>query len=199
MAWDLTPPPMSNLHDQGVSLTSDKLKDKNIALLICGSIAAYDTPNLIRELRRHGASVQPFASSAALDFVTPMALEWTSGKAAICSLTSDAEHLGGNTEFDIYLIAPASYNTINKFAQGIADSAITVTLASALGLMEQGKADIFISPCMHGSMHNNILIENMQKLQNFGVTIFPPRQEDGKNKLPAAAELAQLLINEYSQ
>ncbi|NQZ57537.1 MAG: phosphopantothenoylcysteine decarboxylase, partial [Lentisphaeraceae bacterium] len=122
MAWDLTPPPASNLHDQDVTYQSDKLQNVNIALLICGSIAAYDTPNLIRELRRHGASIQAFASSAALNFVTPMALEWTSGKPAISNLTADAEHLGGNKEFDIFLVAPASYNTINKFALGIADS-----------------------------------------------------------------------------
>ena len=194
MNWDLKGPDPSSLKDGDIDQKNSDLQGKNVCLLICGSIAAYKGPDIIRELRRRGASVTAVASAGALNFVTPMALEWTSGKKAVTELSADAEHLGGDKEYDIYLVAPATYNTINKFAVGIADSPVLITLSSALGQLESGTASIFISPCMHGSMHNSILTDSMRKLQSLGISILKPRQEDGKNKLPEPVELVNSLI-----
>ena len=194
MSWNLQAPNESSLKDKDVQTDSLELTGKNICLLICGSIAAYKGPDIIRELRKKGASVTAVASKSALDFVTPMALEWTSDNKVISCLTADAEHLGGEKVFDIYILAPATYNTINKFAAGIADSPVSVTLSSALGNLESGKSKIFIAPCMHGTMHNSILTASMKKLQSLGVHILKPRQEDGKNKLPEPADLVNSII-----
>lgn len=194
MNWDLQAPNPSNMKDGDISTSSDALKGKNVCLLLCGSIAAYKGPDIIRELRKNGASVTAVASESALHFVTPMALEWTSGNKPVTELSANAEHLGGDKTYDIYLLAPASYNSINKFAAGIADSPVLITLSSALGQSELGQAKIFISPCMHGSMHNTILTESLQKLQKLGVHILKPRQEDGKNKLPEPPELVNSVI-----
>ncbi len=184
MSWELTPPPSSSLGDGEVNVTSQLLAGKRICLLICGSIAAYKAPDIIRELRRHSAIVQPVVSKSALQFVTEAALEWTSGQKVITSLTANAEHLGGDRQYDICLIAPASYNSINKIAQGIADTPATIVASSIIGLMEANKCKLFICPCMHGSMHNSLLTDSMQKLRTLGASIIKPRQEDGKNKLP---------------
>ena len=194
MPWDFTAPAESKLKDQDVNTLSQSLAGKRICLLICGSIAAYKAPDIIRTLRRHSATVYPVASKGALQFVTPMALEWTSGNKAVTSLTSDAEHLGGDTSFDIYLVAPATYNTINKAATGIADSTVSITLSSSLGLLESGECQVFMTPCMHGSMHNSILTSSMKKLQQMGVEFITPKQEDGKNKLPEPADLVNEVI-----
>ena len=194
MPWDLNPPPESDAKDRDVSIASEALLGKRICLLICGSIAAYQAPDIIRSLRKQSAEVQAVASESALQFVTAMALEWTSGNPVITCLSADAEHLGGDKEFDIYLVAPASYNTINKCSAGIADSAVSVTLSSAIGQLESGKCKIFMIPCMHGSMHNSILTQSMKKLQSLGVEFIKPRQEDGKNKLPAPEMIAKELI-----
>ena len=194
MNWDLQPPENASLRDNEVSQTGNALSGKKVCLLICGSIAAYKGPDIIRELRKEGADVTAVVSSSALDFVTPMALEWTSGNKPVIDLTADAEHLGGDKTYDLYIVAPASYNTINKFAAGIADSPVLITLSSALGLLERKSTRIFISPCMHGSMHNSILTTSMKRLQTLGVTILKPRQEDGKNKLPEPHELVKSVI-----
>ena len=195
MSWDFNPPPESEIKDSDISATGEALLGKRICLLICGSIAAYQTPDIVRALRRQSASVQAVASESALQFVTPMALEWTSGNKPVISLSADAEHLGGEAEFDIYLVAPASYSTINKCAAGIADTAVSITLSSAVGLVEKGRSRLFMIPCMHGSMHNSILTDSMKKLRSIGVEFIKPRQEDGKNKLPAADKIVKELIS----
>lgn len=194
MNWDLQPPEDTSVRDNEVIQTGNSLAGKKVCLLICGSIAAYKGPDIIRELRREGADVTAVVSASTLDFVTPMALEWTSGKKPIVDLSADAEHLGGDKAYDLYIVAPASYNTINKFAAGIADSPVLITLSSALGLLERKSTRIFVSPCMHGSMHNSILTASMKKLQKLGVVILKPRQEDGKNKLPEPQELVKSVI-----
>ena len=194
MSWDLQAPKPSSLSDREVSRSGNKLSGKNICLLLSGSIAAYKGPDIARALRRQGAEVTFVASESALNFVTPMTLEWTSGNKPVISLSADAEHLGGDKQYDLYIMAPASYNSINKFAAGIADTPLTISLASALGLLKQKKSRIFICPCMHGSMHNDILTQSLKKLRDLGVEILKPRQEDGKNKLPEPEELVNSVI-----
>ncbi|WDE96652.1 flavoprotein [Lentisphaera profundi] len=185
--WNFSAPTLSNLSDHAVSPHSKALAKKKIALFISGSIAAYRCPDLIRELRKHGAEVQVFASESSLNFVSEVSLHWTSTNPVIKSLSADAEHLESDYPFDLFLIAPASYNSINKMATGIADSALSTASACALGCLEHKGTPILIAPCMNGIMHNQILVESMKKLHSMGVQFIQPRQEDGKNKLPDIA------------
>ncbi len=194
MSWNLQAPKPSSLADNAVSQRGNKLSGKNICLLLSGSIAAYKGPDIARELRKQDAQVTFVASESALNFVTPMTLEWTSGNKPVTSLSADAEHLGGDKQYDIYILAPASYNSINKFAAGTADTPLLITLSSALGFLEQNQSKIFVCPCMHGSMHNSILSASLKKLRDLGVEILKPRQEDGKNKLPEPEELVNSVI-----
>jgi phosphopantothenoylcysteine decarboxylase/phosphopantothenate--cysteine ligase len=189
MSWDFSAPSARETDDTFLDQASDEFEGCRIALMISGSIAAYRAPDIVRELRRMGADVQVYASQAALMFVTRETLEWTSGNPVISSLSTDGEHLGGEFPFDLFLVAPATYNTINKFAQGIADDVLPLTLASALGRLELGLSKIAILPCMHGSMHNAILIKSLKNLESQGVWILEPRQEDGKDKLPEPEQL----------
>jgi len=99
-------------------------------------------------------------------------------------------HLSDAAPFDAYLVAPATYNTINAFRHGIANGLITTTLAAAcLGRMERGKTKILIAPTMHGSMHNAILTESLQFLASMGVEIIAPREDYGKHNLPETRPL----------
>lgn len=199
MNWDLTGPPPSKLNDRDVTASDSVLDNYSICLGVCGSIAAYKTPDIVRELRKYGADVQAFVSKSALDFVTEMALEWTSCNPVVSSLSANAEHLGGDKSFDIYIFAPATYSSINKMATGIADTPVTIAFSSALGLLESGKAKIFLSPCMHGSMHNSLLINSLETLQSLGVTIIKPRQEDGKDKLPEPQDLVKNILRQIGK
>ena len=187
--WDFSPPPESDLSDREVPLEGTHLQNKRIALLVTGSIAAMKAPLIARALRRQGADVVAFASPEALRYTTIDTLEWSTTNPVVTKLTATAEHLSDDNPFAAYLVAPATYNTINKMALGIADGVITSALGSAIGRMERGKTQILVVPTMHGSLHNSILTESLNKLQTMGVYIVPPRVDYGKNNLPDEKEI----------
>jgi phosphopantothenoylcysteine decarboxylase/phosphopantothenate--cysteine ligase len=182
--WNFSPPPPSELGDHDVILLGNHLKNKRIALLITGSIAAIKTPFIARCLRQYGAEVVAYISKEGLRYVTEESLIWSTTNPVITRLSADSEHLSDSQPFDAYLVAPATYNTINKLAHGIADNVVTTTLASALGRMEQGKTKILIAPTMHGSLHNSILTKSLNTLNDLGISIIPPREAYGKHNIP---------------
>ncbi|MBR8830539.1 MAG: Coenzyme A biosynthesis bifunctional protein CoaBC [Chroococcopsis gigantea SAG 12.99] len=184
MVWDFSGPPPSDLGDREVPLEGNHLQGKRVALLITGGIAAMKAPFIARALRRQGAQVIAFVSKAGLRYVTAETLAWSTNNRVITHLTPGAEHLSDDNPFHLYLVAPATYNTINKFSHGIADGVITSTLASALGRLEMGKSKILIVPTMHGSLHNSILIQSLNILHQKGVEIMKPRQDYGKDNIP---------------
>ncbi len=188
--WDFQPPPESELGDRQVNLESTHLQHKRIALLVTGSIAALKAPLIARTLRRQGADVVAFVSNEALRYTTIDALEWSTTNPVVTKLTANAEHLSDANPFAAYVVAPATYNTINKIALGIADGVITSTLGSAIGRMERGKTQILLAPTMHGSLHNSILMESLGKLAHMGVRIIPPQVAYGKNNLPEEKAIA---------
>ena len=188
--WDFQPPPESELGDRDLALESTHLQHQRVALLITGSIAAMKAPLIARTLRRQGADVVAFASQQALRYTTIEALEWSTTNPVITKLTANAEHLSDDNPFAAYVVAPATYNTINKMALGIADSVVTSSLGSAIGRMEQGKTQVLIAPTMHGSLHNSILTESLRKLERLGVIIIPPKVAHGKNNLPDEKAIA---------
>jgi len=170
--------------DRDLVAAGDSLSDCQVALLICGGIAAYRSPDLIRALRRQGANVQVYATPEALRFVTRDVLEWCSLSPVIDVLDGKAQHVEDARSVDLYLLAPATYSTLNKFALGIADNAVTTTLASALGRLERGECRIQVAPTMHGSMVNDVLRSSLARLADLGVEVIPPRVGAGKANLP---------------
>ena len=144
--WDFMPPPSSDLQIEVPRLGS-RLSNKRIALILSGSIAAYRSPDLIRDLRREGAEVQVFATADALRYVAQEALEWTSLNPVLTESSPNAEHLSDNSPFSAYLVAPATYNLLNKFAWGIADDLPTACLPPWCA--EHAKTPILLfPPCM---------------------------------------------------
>ena len=196
--WDFSTPPESDLQDREVFKTSNHLEGKRIALLVTGSIAAIKAPLIARSLRRRGADVVAFASPEALRYTTVDALEWSTTNAVVTQLTAASEHLSDDNPFAAYLVAPATYNTINKLRYGIADGVITAAVASAIGRMERGKTEVLIAPTMHGSLHNSLLTESLKHLQAMGVTIIPPLVAYGKNNLPAEETIVASVIRAIS-
>ena len=184
------PPPESELSDRSVELWSTHLQGKRVALLITGSIAAMKAPLIARCLRRRGADVVAFVSGEALRYTTIDALSWSTTNPVVTKLTAAAEHLSDAAPFAAYLVAPATYNTINKMRLGIADGVITAALGSAISRMERGKTQVLIAPTMHGSLHNSILTESLHRLHKMGVKIIPPRVANGKNNLPDEQAIA---------
>jgi phosphopantothenoylcysteine decarboxylase/phosphopantothenate--cysteine ligase len=182
--WDFSPPPPSDLGDHEVPREGDHLAGRRVALLVTGGIAAMKAPLVARALRRQGAAVVAFASAEGLRYVTAETLEWATVNPVVTRLTPAAEHLSDDRPFDAYLVAPATYNTINKVAAGIADSAVTAAVASALGRIAAGETAVLVAPTMHGSLHNPILTESLHRLDRLGVRVVPPREDYGKHNLP---------------
>ena len=182
--FSFPPPASSTLGDHDVAPEGTHLAGRRVALLVTGGIAAMKVPFVARALRRQGASVVAFTSAEALRYVTAETLEWSTLHPVITKLTAAAEHLSDASPFDAYLVAPATYNSINKIALGIADGVVTSAAAAALGRMEQGRTRVLIAPTMHGSLHSSILVESLRRLHGMGARVIPPRDDYGKHNLP---------------
>lgn len=170
---------------------SEKLKNKKIALCVCGSIAAVESVKLARELRRHGASVKPFLTENACKIISASAIEYACNNRAVVELSGRAEHL---ENFDLILISPATANFLSKLAHGIADDVIT-TLCLANSVDK-----ILIAPAMHEEMlENKILKENIRKLKRFGYSFVEPKKEESTAKLASIEKIVDFTIRKLSR
>ena len=161
---------------------SNKLKGKTVVLGITGSVAASECFATIRELIRHGASVIPVMTESATKFVTPMMMEYASGNKVITELTGETEHVNlmGGSDADVFVIYPATANTISKIANGIDDTTVTSMATVALG----SGVPMAIAPAMHDAMFRNPAVQrNVEYLRSLGVTFIGPRIEGPRAKV----------------
>ena len=173
--------------------------NKHILLGISGGIAAYKSCELVRLLKKQGHSVTVAMSRAATEFVSPLTFQALSGNPVLAETHSGENggngmaHINLTREADVFLIAPASANTLAKIANGIADNLLT-NLAAAR------KCPLAVAPAMNVEMwFNSANLRNIAQLQADGITVFPPASgeqacgEVGVGRMPEAAELADLL------
>ena len=109
---------------------------KQILLGISGGIAAYKACELVRLFKKQGHSVTVAMSQAASEFVSPLTFQALSGNPVLAethrgeSGGNGMAHINLTRQADVFLIAPATANTLAKIAQGIADNLLT-NLAAA--------------------------------------------------------------------
>lgn len=136
------------------------LTGKKIVLGITGSIAAYKSALIIRQLIKEGALVKVIMTADATGFITPLTLSTLSKNIVLTDLVNDKQQLWNNhVELglwaDAMLVAPASANTIAKFANGLCDNLLTAVYLSA-------RCPVFVAPAMdedmwkHASTQRNI-------------------------------------------
>ena len=155
-----------------------------IVLCVTGSIAATESIKLARELKRNDMDVKCFMSEAACEIIHPNAMEFATGNEVVTKLTGKIEHVRYSQE-DLILVAPATANTISKFAHKIADDAISTLLITAYG----HDTPIIFVPSMHDSMYKAIK-ENIEKIKNENSAIFiKPRMDEGKVKFPSKEDI----------
>jgi phosphopantothenoylcysteine decarboxylase/phosphopantothenate--cysteine ligase len=96
----------------------DELNGRKIVLCITGSVAAIKSPEIARELMRHGAEVYTVMTEMAQKIIHPYMMEWSTGNPVITALTGETEHvtLGGEhpDRADLILVAPSTANTIGN-------------------------------------------------------------------------------------
>ena len=155
-----------------------------IILCVTGSVAAGESVKLARELRRNDVEVKCFMSEAACDIIHPNSLEFATGSEVVTKLTGKIEHVKYAQE-DLILVAPATANTISKFAYKIADNPISTLLITAQG----HNTLILLVPSMHDSMYDATK-ENIEKIKNEGSASFlNPKMDEGKAKFPSKEDI----------
>lgn len=182
----------TEIDDRQVDIIGDYLKGRKITIGVSGGIAAIEMPKLARQLRRYGANVRAIMTSAAEKIINPIAMHWGTGSDVVTELGGKAEHIQLE---DLIVVAPATLNTINKIANGIADNSLTTAVASAMG---RG-IPILIAPAMHYSLFlNPFFQENLAKLRDKGVKFVPPRIGEGKVKIAKNQDIATLITRELA-
>ncbi len=149
------------------------LKGKKIVLGITGSIAAYKSCLIIRELVKRGAEVQVVITPAGKEFITPITLSALTQKPVISEFFSQRDgtwhsHVALGLWADAMLIAPCTAATLGKMATGVADNMLITTYLSM-------KAPVFIAPAMDLDMYAHPTTQqNLDRLRSFGNHIIEP-------------------------
>lgn len=156
-----------------------------IILCITGSIAATEDLKLVHELQRHGFDVECFMTEAATEIITPLSMEFATKKRVVTKITGYVEHVT-NAQADLILVAPATANTISKFAHKVADTTVTTLLLTASGY----DTPILFVPSMHISMYDAIS-ENIRKIRedNKNVYFMEPNEAERKAKFPSKHDI----------
>ena len=184
------------------------LKGKKIVLGITGSIAAYKSCLIIRELVKRGAEVQVVITPAGKEFITPITLSALTQKPVISEFFSQRDgtwhsHVKLGLWADAMLIAPCTASTLGKMANGIADNMLITTYLSM-------KAPVFIAPAMDLDMYAHPTTQqNMERLRSFGNHIIEPQSGflasglEGKGRMEEpdviVNQIAEYFINLKSQ
>ena len=165
------------------------LNNKNILIIVTGSIAAYKACEVVRLLRKESANVQVMMSKSALEFVGKVTFAALTNNEVITEIFSDTpkaglEHIEMATELDAIVVVPATANTICKVANGVADDVVSTTLS----VCEQ---PTLFAPAMNFRMWQNpATIEAVEKLRKNGSIVLDPEEgqlaslHEGEGRLP---------------
>lgn len=180
------------------------LSNKNIILGVCGSIAAYKSALLVRQLIKAGANVKVILTADASNFITPLTLA-TLSKNPVYTQYFEAEtgvwsnHVELGLWADYMIIAPVSANTIGKMANGLCDNLLTAVYLSA-------KCPVYFAPAMDLDMwKHESTQENIYKLKNFGNVIVAPNNGElasglfGEGRMAEPEEIVSFLIAEIKK
>ena len=180
------------------------LKGKKIVLGITGSIAAYKSCLIIRELIKAGAEVQVVITPAGKEFITPITLSALTQKPVISDFFSQRDgtwhsHVALGLWADAMLIAPCTASTLGKMANGIADNMLITTYLSM-------KAPVFIAPAMDLDMYQHPTNQqNMERLKSFGNHIIEPASGflasglEGKGRMEEPERIVDFVDNVLSR
>jgi phosphopantothenoylcysteine decarboxylase/phosphopantothenate--cysteine ligase len=178
------------------------MQDKRVLLIVGGGIAAYKACELIRLLRKAGASVRCVLTAGGAQFVTPMALAALSEQqvhTSLWDLKDEAEmgHIQLSREADLVVICPATADLLAKMAAGIADDLATTLLLAT-------DKRVLAAPAMNVRMwRHEATRRNVARLREDGVVVIEPGEgemacgEFGPGRLPEpeviVGEIAKLL------
>ncbi|MCK0132464.1 bifunctional phosphopantothenoylcysteine decarboxylase/phosphopantothenate--cysteine ligase CoaBC [Flavobacteriaceae bacterium F08102] len=168
------------------------LSGKKILLGVTAGIAAYKTAYLVRLFIKAGAEVQVIMTPAAKDFVTPLTLS-TLSKNPVHSTFYDKKddnetwnnHVDLGLWADLFIIAPATANTLSKMSDGICDNLLLATYLSA-------KCKVYIAPAMDLDMYKHpSTLKNLTTLVSYGNRIIPAESGELASGLVGEGRMAE--------
>lgn len=149
---------------------------KTILLAVSGSISAYKSADLANELTKSGYDVHVLMTKAATDFITPLTLQVLSKNTVHLDVMKEdnpksVNHIELAKKADLFVLAPASANTLAKLAHGMADNIVTATT-----LALPAETPKLIAPAMNTKMYDNPLTQrNISILKEVGYQEIEPR------------------------
>jgi phosphopantothenoylcysteine decarboxylase/phosphopantothenate--cysteine ligase len=187
-----------------VSFDLSVIPHKNILLAVTGGIAAYKSAILVRRLKDFGFDVRVVMTQGAQAFITPLTFQALSGNPVHTELLSPEAEAGmGHIELarwaDLVLVAPASCDTLAKFAQGLADDLLsTLYLAT--------NAPVWVAPAMNQQMWAAKATQrNLKTLVEDGVHVIMPDAGEqacgdvGLGRMPEPEDLARQVAAYFHQ
>ena len=179
------------------------LSGKNILIGITGGIAAYKTAHLVREFIKEGANVKCIQTPSSKSFITPLTLSTLSKNEVYSEFTSDEDNPRWNDHVKLalwahlFLIAPATANTLSKMCQGVCDNLLIATYLSS-------KCQVYFAPAMDLDMYKHpSTIENLKKLKQFGNIMIPAEHGElasgliGKGRMEEPEEIVNLMSSYF--
>lgn len=180
------------------------LKGKHIIIGVTGSIAAYKAASLVRLLVKEGAEVKVVMTELAKQFITPLTLATLSKHPVMVEFYNPENgdwhsHVDMGLWADLYLIAPATANTIGKMAHGVADNLLLTTYLSA-------KCPVMVAPAMDLDMYRHPATQqNLNILRGYGNVIVEPAEGElasgliGKGRMAEPEEIVAFIRNYFGQ
>lgn len=172
------------------------MSNYKILFKITGSIAAYKSAYLISKLVQNGFEVRVVVTESALKFIGKATLEGLTGSMVYSDSFADRQmmsHISLVKWADLTILCPASANTINKLANGVADNLLT-----SLFLAHDWSKPYLIAPAMNTNMFNHPATQSsLKKLTSWGVTVLPTAEgylacgDVGKGKLIEPDEILE--------
>lgn len=168
------------------------LSGKNILLGITAGIAAYKTAALVRLFIKSGAQVKVVMTPASKDFITPLTLSTLSKNPVHSSFTNEEDdnavwnnHVDLGLWADIFVIAPATANTLSKMANGTSDNLLLATYLSA-------KCPVYFAPAMDLDMYKHQSTkDSFNKLEAFGNIMIPATSGELASGLVGEGRMAE--------
>lgn len=178
------------------------LKGKKVVVAVTGSIAAYKSALIVRQLIKSGAEVKVVMTVSSHDFITPLTLSTLSKNPVYSEFTSSKEsgtwnnHVELGLWADLLLVAPATANSLSKMASGESDNYLMAVYLSA-------KCPVYIAPAMDLDMYKHPSTkENIEKLLSFGnIIIYPESGElasglEGEGRLAEPVEIIEFITQD---
>lgn len=167
--------------------------ERNIVVGITGSIAAYKSCEVVRELKKRNWNIKVIMSENATKFITPLTLEVLSQNEVYKDMFKkegyEENHISLSEFASLILIAPATANIIGKIASGICDNLLICTVFAF-------KGPVIIAPAMNENMwKNDIIQENVKKLKKRGYIFVGPEEgklASGKEGIGRLAEIHKI-------